>query len=73
MPVRIVVGSRIKKKIRIQIQEIVTGEKNKEKTKNSENMTIYDDEGKINIKELFKEVEETVTNYAEKKGEVTKY
>ncbi len=73
MPIRLVVGNRTKKKIRIQISEIVIGEKNREKVKNSENVVINDEDGKLNLKEIFKKVEEVVTKYSESKGEVTKY
>ena len=72
MPVRIVVGSRIKKKIRMQLSEISQTEKG-ERVKKSENMVIYDDEGKINLKELFKKIESAVIEYVKSKGEVTKY
>ena len=74
MPVRIVVGSRIQKKIRVQIQELITTEKpGKEKTKHSENFVIYDDEGKLDMKEMKNVVEQALTEYAKTKGEVTKY
>ncbi len=73
MPVRIVVGSRTKKKIRVQLSEIVIGEKGREKRKGSENIVIYDEEGKIDLKELFEKVNKTVTEYSKSKGEVTKY
>lgn len=73
MPIRIVVGSRNKKKIKVNIVEIVRGEKNRDKTGKSKNIVIYDEEGRLDITELAKKIENTVNEYAESKGEVTKY
>ena len=74
LPIRIVVGKKFVKKIRIHIQEFTAkavGEK--ERIKNSENIVLYDEEGVIDIKELAKDVEKVVTDYERKKGDVEKY
>ncbi len=72
MPTRIVVGMRVRKKYRIQVQEL-TLEKNKDKTKGSKNMVLFDEDNKLKLEEIFESIETAVTKYAESKGEVNKY
>ncbi len=72
MPVRIVVGSATKKKIRVHVNQIVQGEK-REKVDKRRNLVIYDDEGKLELDEIMKAIEKAIVVYAKTKGEVNKY